>query len=90
MELEYKDYYLRTINKVDNGLKLVLGGTGLGKTHGMREAVKEYLNSEKEEKRKLIYITNRHNLITEQKREFEKSNFKCCYLKGNREIILGI
>ncbi len=90
MELEYKDYYLRTINKEDNGLKLVLGGTGLGKTHGMREAAKEYLNSDKEEKKKLIYITNRHNLITEQKREFEKANFKCCYLKGNREIVLDI
>lgn len=90
MELEYKDYYLRTINRDENGIKLVLGGTGLGKTHGMREAVKDYLNSDREGKRKLIYITNRHNLITEQKREFEKVNFKCCYLKGNREIILDI
>lgn len=90
MELEYKDYYLRTIDKEENGIKLVLGGTGLGKTHGMREAVKEYLNSERVEKKKLIYITNRHNLITEQEREFEKANFKCCYLKSNREIILGI
>lgn len=90
MELQYKDYYLRTINRGENGIKLVLGGTGLGKTYGMREAVKEYLNSDREEKKKLIYITNRHNLITEQKKEFEKVNFKCCYLKSNREIILDI
>ena len=57
MQLEYKDYYLRTITKDKNGIKLVLGGTGLGKTHGMREAVKQYLNSDREEKKKFIYIT---------------------------------
>lgn len=90
MQLDYKDYYLRTIYKRENGIKLVLGGTGLGKTHGMREAVKEYLNSDEKEKRKLIYITNRHNLITEQKREFDNAKFKCSYLKSNREIILDI
>lgn len=90
MELEYKDYYLRTINQHEQGLKLVLGGTGLGKTHGMREAVKEYLNSEREQKKKLIYVTNRHNLITEQERHFRKAGFKCSYLKGNKEIILTI
>lgn len=90
MELEYKNYYLRAINKGNNGIKLVLGGTGLGKTHGMREAVKEYLSSDIEEKKKFIYITNRHNLITEQKKDFEKNDFKCCYLKSNREIILGL
>ena len=90
MQLEYKDYYLRTITKDKNGIKLVLGGTGLGKTHGMREAVKQYLNSDREEKKKFIYITNRHNLITEQKKEFEKAGFKCCYLKSNKEVILDL
>lgn len=90
MELEYKNYYLRTIHNRSNGIKLVLGGTGLGKTHGMREAVIEYLNSDHEEKRKFIYITNRHNLITEQQKQFSKAGFKCCYLKSNREIILEL
>jgi len=90
MELQYKNYYLRAIDTHENGLKLVLGGTGLGKTYGMREAVKTYLESEREDKKKLIYITNRHNLITEQRREFEASGFKCCYLKSNRDIILDL
>ncbi|PKP17868.1 MAG: hypothetical protein CVU05_14720 [Bacteroidetes bacterium HGW-Bacteroidetes-21] len=90
MALEYKDYYLRTIEKGDNGLKLVLGGTGLGKTYGMREAVKEYLSTNKEEKKKLINITNRHNLITEQARRFDEDGFKCSYLKSNRDIIIDI
>lgn len=90
MTLSYKNYYLRTINKGLHGIKLVLGGTGLGKTYGMREAVKEYLQSDIEAKKKLIYITNRHNLITEQKREFNKAGFKCCYLKSNREVILDL
>lgn len=90
MELEYKDYYLKAISQHQHGLKLVLGGTGLGKTHGLREAVKAYLKSNPENKRKFIYITNRHNLITEQKRHFEASSIKCCYLKSNREIILGL
>jgi hypothetical protein len=62
----------------------------LGKTHGLREAVKDYLKSNPDNKRKFIYITNRHNLITEQKRHFEASSIQCCYLKSNREIILGL
>lgn len=89
-ESTYKDYYLRTINNHSTGIKLVLGGTGLGKTYGMRQAVKEYLSSNGEKGRKFIYITNRHNLITEQKREFEKSGFNCCYLKSNKDIILNL
>lgn len=88
--LDYKDYYLRTINRNCNGIKLVLGGTGLGKTHGMREAVKSYLQSDTKDKRKVIYITNRHNLITEQRRDFANAGFKCCYLKSNREVILDL
>lgn len=58
MQLEYKDYYLRTITKDKNGIKLVLGGTGLGKTHGMREAVKQYLNSDREEKKRRNLFTS--------------------------------
>jgi len=90
MDLEYKYYYLRAIYRNQNGLKLVLGGTGLGKTHGMREAVKEYLQSDIEEKRKVIYITNRHNLIREQEKNFTDAGFKCSYLKRNPEIILEL
>lgn len=90
MELDYKDYYLNAIHKNPTGFKLVLGGTGLGKTHGMREAVVEYLKDEKGGKKKFIYITNRHNLISEQQKKFDDKSINCCYLKSNRDIILDL
>lgn len=90
MELDYKDYYLRTIARHDNGFKLVLGGTGLGKTYGMRSAVISYLTEVREEKKKFIYSTNRHLLITQQNENFKELGFHCCYLKKNQDIILDL
>lgn len=90
MELHYKDYYLRTIQEHNVGLKLVLGGTGLGKTFGYRQAVTEYLTSDIANKKKCIYITNRHNLIAQQVKQFRAASINCCYLKNNREIIIGL
>lgn len=87
MNKGYNEYYLKAINAHSTGLKLVLGGTGLGKTHGIRQAIKEHLEQNGEDKRKFIYITNRHNLITEFGQKLNSSGINTSYLKRNSEII---
>ena len=59
-DLTYKEYYLRVIREGCNGFKPVLGGTGLGKTYGLIEAVKA-----NEDDRKYIYVAHRKNLLQE-------------------------
>jgi type II secretory ATPase GspE/PulE/Tfp pilus assembly ATPase PilB-like protein len=52
----YADYYRRTIAEHTTGLKLVLGGTGLGKTSSLAEL----LNSDEyPTDTKFIYVANR-------------------------------
>ena len=91
--MNYKDYYLRTIKDHTEGLKLVLGPTGLGKTYGFREAVAACINQAKQNKdskkppKKFVYITSRHQLIKEQEEKFNKKGLKVAYLKSQRETI---
>jgi hypothetical protein len=55
----YFDYYARTIHEHANGLKLVGGGTGLGKTSNIPDVVMKALPPE----RKGIYVANRLQLL---------------------------
>lgn len=57
--LSYFEYYHRAIQQHPTGLKLVLGGTGLGKTSGIEAVVQapEY------QQHKFIYIANRKQLV---------------------------
>ncbi|MEM8940319.1 MAG: hypothetical protein AAGC64_13345 [Bacteroidota bacterium] len=89
----YKGFYSKTIEaRPDlNGLKLVLGGTGLGKTYGLLETINEYVVNQPDKKHKFIYLTNRHNLITQQERKLrEHYGITTTYLKSNREVILNL
>ncbi|MGI9526698.1 MAG: hypothetical protein ACR2MS_06285, partial [Weeksellaceae bacterium] len=95
----YKDFYERTIdanynlshNGEDNGgFKLVLGGTGLGKTYGLREAIKHYHQLPNKKLYKFIYITNRHNLITEQEFELEKAGINTTYQKSDKDLLIDL
>lgn len=89
----YKDFYINTIetNPTQEGFKLVLGGTGLGKTYGLLETINEYVNNHPDKGYKFIYLTNRHNLITQQENKLrEKYNIATTYLKSNREIVLNL
>ena len=89
----YKDFYIKTIESQSSfsGLKLVLGGTGLGKTYGLLETINEYVNNQPNEKYKFIYLTNRHNLITQQEKDLKaRYNISTTYLKSNRDIILNL
>jgi type II secretory ATPase GspE/PulE/Tfp pilus assembly ATPase PilB-like protein len=54
----FLNYYQDTINTNSTGLKLVLGGTGLGKTSSIKTVLKESAN----EGKKFIYIANRIQL----------------------------
>ena len=89
----YKDFYIKTIEESSNlkGLKLVLGGTGLGKTSGLLQTIDEYVNKQPEKNCKFIYLTHRHNLISQQEKELkERFNISTTYLKSNREIIMRL
>ncbi|HLY26219.1 MAG TPA: hypothetical protein VKQ72_07755, partial [Aggregatilineales bacterium] len=55
----YRSYYLRAINEYAHGLKLVGGGTGLGKTSGIGDLVKSGDLAD----RKAIYVANRLQLV---------------------------
>ncbi|MFZ4829112.1 MAG: hypothetical protein ACOYLB_17315, partial [Phototrophicaceae bacterium] len=57
----YFDYYARAIANHASGLKLVGGGTGLGKTSHIPEVVMRAIPPE----RKAIYVANRIELLKE-------------------------
>ncbi|MBE2182430.1 MAG: hypothetical protein IAE89_03290 [Anaerolineae bacterium] len=56
----FQEYYARTIGVDNQGFKLVLGGTGLGKTSGIVD-----LLSTGEVSRKVVYCANRIQLLDE-------------------------
>lgn len=56
----FQEYYARTIAEDNHGFKLVLGGTGLGKTSGIVE-----LLASTEVSRKFVYCANRIQLLDE-------------------------
>ncbi|MBG8554996.1 hypothetical protein [Hymenobacter guriensis] len=62
MSFHYTDYYRRAITEHQQGLKLVLGGTGLGKTSSLAALLRE---GSLPEDVKLIYVANRIQLLDE-------------------------
>lgn len=64
----FTQYYQRTIEKHQKGLKLVLGGTGLGKT----SAIPTIINLEENINKKFIYVANRIQLLKELKNNLEE------------------
>jgi len=81
----FKDYYQRPINNHKIGFKLVLGGTGLGKTSGAIDVMTDISNKGK----KFVYIANRLQLLNEFA---EKLEGKADYLqqKSDYETIASI
>lgn len=62
MNFYYTNYYRRAIEQHTTGLKLVLGGTGLGKTSSLAALLR---SSEFPEDVKFIYVANRIQLLDE-------------------------
>lgn len=67
----YCDYYQRSMAKYQRGLKRVLGGTGNGKTSGIRKLVPTLTVND----RKLIYCANRVQLVHEMAEQLPKGSY---------------
>src|SRR5215468_7400749 len=85
--LGYSYYYYRTIEQHCTGLKLVLGGTGLGKTSGIPEVVQNAAYQQ----RKFIYCANRKQLIEEMAQMLNCPGLPLCYvvLPRDLEVVLS-
>lgn len=85
--MNYSTYYKWHCINNEVGLKPVYGATGLGKTYGIKECIKEVLNGLPN--KKFVYITNRHALIQELYNDLASDKYKIgtCYLKSNNEIL---
>ena len=78
----YAAYYQRALDLQVKGYKPVAGGTGLGKTHGAIQCIKE-----NQHERKFIYVAHRHNLLKEMAAKLEKEGIRYRYLLQNSDII---
>ena len=83
----YFDYYHRAIQQHNNGLKLVLGGTGLGKT----SATIEVIRAPEYQQRKFIYCANRVQLIEAMAQSLYDPGSPPCHvvLPRDLEAVLG-
>jgi len=83
------EYYDRAIQQEINGLKLVLGGTGLGKTRGIRAVLSQYRSLQ--EQPKFIYVANRIQLLNEMYQDLiDKDGFsdeEVVHLERNRDTV---
>src|SRR5258708_30928420 len=71
----YADYYLNTITAAPTGLKLVLGGTGLGKTSAIPEVITSVPG------RKFIYCANRIQLVRDLAKALDKADLPHAYVE---------
>ena len=85
--MNYSTYYKWHCVNNEVGLKPVYGATGLGKTYGIKECIKEVLKGLPN--KKFVYITNRHALIQELYNDLTSEEYKIgtCYLKSNNEVL---
>lgn len=81
----YTTYYQNILHN-STGFKLVLGGTGLGKTSGIIETVKQNT----EENKRFFYVANRLQLLNEMVADLEKENIGYCLQENNEETIKKI
>lgn len=81
----YTKYYQNVLGN-RSGFKLVLGGTGLGKTSGIIEVVKQ----NKEESKRFFYVANRLQLLSEMVADLKKENISYCLQERDEEIIKKI
>lgn len=82
----YFDYYTNTLQNNKTGLKLVLGGTGLGKTSGILKVIQEADT----DGRKFIYIAHRNQLLEEMAKELEDLGIGYAWVLSNPETIKKI
>lgn len=78
----YPDYYHRTIEQHRTGLKLVPGGTGLGKTSGIPDLIQNSAYKH----HKFIYCSNRKQLIEEMAQMLDRTGSPPCYVVLPRDL----
>ncbi|MEN0050695.1 MAG: hypothetical protein AAF806_26755, partial [Bacteroidota bacterium] len=84
----FQKYYEAIIDNYQLGFKLVLGGTGLGKTSGIVELIKNKVeNPIKGDKKKFIYIANRIQLLNELKEKLPEHIV--CHQQSNLDTVLS-
>lgn len=81
----FENYY-KSVLQHSTGFKLILGGTGLGKTHGILETVKNNSSS----KMRFFYIANRLQLLEEMSTDLNKREIGHCFQKSDDDILKGI
>lgn len=82
----FKKYYQNVIDKHNKGFKLVLGGTGLGKTSGIIETIKQ----NPEPNKRFFYFANRLQLLNEMASDLENNSIGYCLQKRDDQIIIDI
>lgn len=85
-EKSYVDYYNNTIKNNKTGFKLVLGGTGLGKT----SSIIDVISQNEDKSRKFIYIANRLQLLNEMEDKLKEEKIGYAYLKSDTDVVLDI
>ncbi len=89
---EYASYYESTIAKHTYGFKLALGGTGIGKTRGIREVVRSSVHEGLPYK--FIYCANRIQLLNEMYDDLIlKDGFtenQILHLERNRDTAINV
>jgi hypothetical protein len=78
----YSDYYRRTIEQHRTGLKLVPGGTGLGKTSG----IPDLIQNSAYQHHKFIYCANRKQLIEEMAQMLDRPGSPPFYVVLPRDL----
>src|SRR5260370_36409411 len=78
----YADYYRRTIEQHHVGLKLALGGTGLGKT----SSIKDVILDPTYQHLKFIYCANRKQLIEEMGQWLSTPDSPVCHVVLPRDL----
>jgi hypothetical protein len=75
IQRSYRDYYAKVIGNENPGFKLVLGGTGLGKTSGIIDLLETF-----DTNRKFIYCANRIQLLDEMAEGLDERLGKDSYI----------
>ncbi len=81
----YVDYYERVITQNTNGLKHVLGGTGLGKTSAIAEVVTHSVTD-----KQYIYIANRVQLLNEMAERLQGLGIQYVHLQKDSDTVFTV
>ncbi|GAA4399052.1 hypothetical protein GCM10023187_10360 [Nibrella viscosa] len=83
----YRQYYKRAIDAHKAGLKLVLGGTGLGKTSSFARLLTQ---EQHPAGTKFVYVANRRQLLDEMQSQFKPGQLPIFYQKQDKDQLRAV